>query len=72
MKVKFVIFTHIFVYRFLQLGSMIKILFNYIYIYIFFLGGGGMGSALGGLTLKGTLCPVVFPLCYVYMYLISK
>ena len=31
-----------------------------------------MGSALGGLTLKGTLCPVVFPLCYVYMYLISK
>ena len=70
MKVKFVIFTHIFVYRFLQLGSMIKILFNY--IYIFFGGVGEMGSALGGLTLKGTLCPVVFPLCYVYMYLISK
>ena len=71
MKVKFVIFTHIFVYRFLLLGSMIKFLFNYIYIYIF-LGGAGMGSALDGLTLKGTLCPVVFPLCYVYMYLISK
>ena len=47
---------------------MIKILFNnfiYIYIYIF---GGGVGLALGGLTLKGILCPIVFHLCYVYMY----
>ena len=68
MKVKFVIFALIFGYRYLQLGSMIKILFNNI-IY-FFLGGGGRGVelALGGLTLKGILCPIVFHLCYVYMY----
>ena len=29
---------------------------------------GGVGLALGGLTLKGILCRIVFHLCYVYMY----
>ena len=69
MKVKFVIFALIFVYWFLRLGSMIKILLNNI-IFFFFGGGGGwgMGLALGGLTLKGILCPIVFHSCYVYMY----
>ena len=49
---------------------MIKILFNnIIYIYFFWGGGvGGVGLALGGLTLKGILCRIVFHLCYVYMY----
>ena len=27
-----------------------------------------MGLALGGLTLRGILCPIVFHSCYVYMY----
>ena len=66
-KVKFVIFALIFGYRYLQLGSMIKILFNNI-IYFFWGGGRGMELALGGLTLKGILCPIVFHSCYVYMY----
>ena len=65
MKVKFVIFALIFVYQFLQLGSMIKILLNNI---IFFLGGGGAWDWLWVAFLKGILCPIVFHLCYVYMY----
>ena len=45
-KVKFVIFALIFVYQFLRLGSMIKILLNNI---IFFFGGVGRGIGFGWL-----------------------
>ena len=46
----------IFVYLFLQLGSMIKILFKYI-----FLGGRGGGVGFGWLNLEGDFVSYCFP-----------
>ena len=58
MKVKFVIFALIFVYQFLRLGSMIKILLNNI---IFFFGGVGRGIGFGWLNPEGDFVSYCFP-----------
>ena len=60
MKVKFVIFALIFGYWYLQLGSMIKILFNNI---IYFFGGGGKGRGIGfgWLNPEGDFVSYCFP-----------
>ena len=62
MKVKFVIFALIFVYWFLRLGSMIKILLNNI-IFFFFGGGGGVGQGVGfgGVNPGGGFVSYCFP-----------